>query len=241
MKNSLFIFGLIFLCGTAFAQRFTLDKHLFEDTLTLNYRSYGKISLTSNTEDSMIIKARVFKNTVANYAINSSTFDTTFVYLHYGYCAVHSIVIYKEATCWVSKNDSRTSEVVLIIENKDNNRSMELCLEFFDVLDSTYRDTACFKYHVKKASPTNVAVNEKVLEMKVFPSPTQGKINIDLGNTYSELSYLISDITGKTILQENIGETSKLEINLEEKPGIYFLMVFQHGEILTTQKLVLYQ
>lgn len=238
MKNSLLILGLLFVFVTVHAQRFTLDKHLFEDTLFLNYNSYGEINITSNTEDSMSLKARVYRNTVDYYAYDTLTIETSFAYLHYGYCCCHYAAIRSEDICGMTKKSNRTSKVDLIIEIKDSTRSMELCLEFFDVLDSNYRDSACFKYYAKKASTTFVSLNDNVDETKVFPNPAKSSLTIT--NTFNIRSIQIIELSGKVILIRDNLQTPNTTIDLTTlERGLFILTLEDKNGIIVNKKLII--
>lgn len=77
----------------------------------------------------------------------------------------------------------------------------------------------------------DVSVNElKVLDkMAVFPNPNHGKFSLEMQmNSSAPVSYTIYDISGKALLQRELGVTSGLvqqTIDLNVAPGMYFMQV----------------
>ncbi|MDG1146280.1 MAG: T9SS type A sorting domain-containing protein, partial [Flavobacteriales bacterium] len=56
-------------------------------------------------------------------------------------------------------------------------------------------------------------------------NPTNGHCLIDMGETYSKVSVIVSDLSGKVIQSNTYNESQVLNLNINEPAGVYFLMV----------------
>lgn len=77
--------------------------------------------------------------------------------------------------------------------------------------------------------------------MEVFPIPSQGKINVTVGNNYSgNINVNVFSIDGKLIETEiktvKQNDTFQLKANLI--PGIYLLQMSDNNKVLGTHKIV---
>ncbi len=76
---------------------------------------------------------------------------------------------------------------------------------------------------------------EQKFAFSLFPNPTADFIHLQLENT-ENVNYRITDITGKTVLQNTWNGQS---ISVESlNSGVYFITIFLKNEILGTQKLI---
>jgi len=67
-------------------------------------------------------------------------------------------------------------------------------------------------------------IKEPALQFSVFPNPSHDRLTIDLTQT-NRASFRLSDITGRTVLQESAtGKRSIIDVS-DFSPGIYFLHV----------------
>lgn len=57
----------------------------------------------------------------------------------------------------------------------------------------------------------------------LYPNPTLGDVNIDLGAFYSELSVTVSSLTGQTVWQQQITNTDNLSLSLDAPAGMYLV------------------
>ena len=85
---------------------------------------------------------------------------------------------------------------------------------------------------------TTGLANNKNLDFKLYPNPTNGTIRIELpynGNG----NWTLSDISGRQLKADNIANDEKLmELNLNDLPsGTYFITI-QLGENVSTAKIV---
>ena len=86
---------------------------------------------------------------------------------------------------------------------------------------------------------TNVGIVENSFDtnITIYPNPTDGIVNVDLGEILTEFTVKINDISGKTISHSTCKNTGMVEINLNVQPGIY-LMVIKSGNKKATIRLI---
>ncbi len=66
-------------------------------------------------------------------------------------------------------------------------------------------------------------------ELIVYPNPTPGKFNIDLGETYHDVSVIVSNLLGQIISSQHFGTTQQMSIDVS-KPAGFYLIEIQTGE-----------
>ena len=71
----------------------------------------------------------------------------------------------------------------------------------------------------------NIIENDFGFELKVYPNPTDGKLLIDLGDVYSTVNILISDIEGNLIHSMNYGKEQMISLSIIEPKGFYLLTI----------------
>lgn len=72
---------------------------------------------------------------------------------------------------------------------------------------------------------TGINSNSTDLNIVVVPNPTQGYFEIIFSKVEIDIQFVISDAIGRTVLEDNYQSTDKLELYLDEPPGIYYLNV----------------
>jgi len=72
---------------------------------------------------------------------------------------------------------------------------------------------------------------------KLYPNPTTGNTTVELGNEISTATIVVTDFSGKTLLTQNIENTSSFTIN-ELAQGAYVVSVFSNETLLGKQILV---
>lgn len=91
--------------------------------------------------------------------------------------------------------------------------------------DKTENQIGSLDYWILEVSePTlNIRGNNFEDSVLVYPIPTEGKFTIDLGNVFDSISFNLIDITGKTILSDQIHHSNKIEIALNFPTGLYII------------------
>lgn len=74
---------------------------------------------------------------------------------------------------------------------------------------------------------------DKSNSIKVFPNPSNRSISVDLVEMM-DVSYRLSDISGKTVYSEDLGSVAHFSIE-NQNAGIYFLNVMANGELFNVK------
>jgi hypothetical protein len=100
---------------------------------------------------------------------------------------------------------------------------------------------------IKNQSATNSFVEESTKtsklspEVKLWPNPTNGKLNIDLGNMASNVKLKILDVSGNVVLSNTYKDLNDSYLTLDVQQlstGYYFAQLDIDGQI-NTQKLII--
>ena len=82
-----------------------------------------------------------------------------------------------------------------------------------------FKSVQCYDYGTIGVSEYDISNN-----IDVYPNPTDGIVNIDLGKHYSEISVNLNDIVGRNILNKTLQNMTLFDLNIENLPkGIYFM------------------
>lgn len=83
-----------------------------------------------------------------------------------------------------------------------------------------------------------IDLNEKDLELKVFPNPTPDYVTIS-SNLRIEGYYKLSNIVGKIIVEGEIEDRSEKIDLLEYRTGVYIISIYNRkGKKLATRKII---
>ncbi len=94
------------------------------------------------------------------------------------------------------------------------------------------RDTSeCFKI-------SNVGILSADFEnsLLVYPNPTQGLVNIDLGNSYPEITVAVRDLKSQLIHQIKYFNQSKINLEITGASGYYFIDISVSDKLNSTVK-----
>ncbi|MDP2387637.1 MAG: LamG-like jellyroll fold domain-containing protein [Bacteroidota bacterium] len=61
--------------------------------------------------------------------------------------------------------------------------------------------------------------------IKMFPNPSKGDLNLDMGTAYDKISVIITDIAGRIVLTQDIQNTQMVSLELKAAPGIYTVLI----------------
>ncbi|XOV69174.1 MAG: TIGR03790 family protein [Fluviicola sp.] len=75
-------------------------------------------------------------------------------------------------------------------------------------------------------------------QFKVYPNPSNGHFSIQLSDLASQVSWTITDASGRVIRQETAFNKDQLEIILDESSGIYLLNLTVNGHALAPKRLI---
>jgi uncharacterized membrane protein YqhA len=87
------------------------------------------------------------------------------------------------------------------------------------------------------ASPVGILENSFGNTLMVYPNPTKGVMSIDLGTNYEEVTVIIRNTLGQTVLKKSFARSILLQLNISGKAGMYFIEV-SSGDKRATLKVV---
>jgi PKD repeat protein len=87
--------------------------------------------------------------------------------------------------------------------------------------DGCIDSSACYK-----VSTLGLIKNTFENEISIFPNPTKGLINVNLGTIFTELNVEIIDMNGKSIFLTSYNHTDRFELNLNIPSGVYLLNIY---------------
>ncbi len=70
-----------------------------------------------------------------------------------------------------------------------------------------------------------IAENGFGSQLRVYPNPSKGDFFIDLGTTYSDITVVITDIAGRTVLAQAVNSGNIVPVALNEPAGVYIITV----------------
>ncbi len=84
---------------------------------------------------------------------------------------------------------------------------------------------AAFIFDVNEPNTLSVVENDFKSTIKSFPNPNQGNFTINLGNTYKQITYSVTNSLGQEIQKHEVQSSNKLVLNISTDSGIYFVNV----------------
>ena len=84
---------------------------------------------------------------------------------------------------------------------------------------------------------TNILSNNQVNKISIYPTPTLGRINIDLAER-GNYNVQVYAITGRLIFKEEYSSSQKINFSLNAEPGIYNLVIISDRQVLHNKKLI---
>jgi predicted extracellular nuclease len=88
-----------------------------------------------------------------------------------------------------------------------------------DVLDSIGAHT------MTPCGSTSIESNDISSLVSVYPNPTNGLVNVSLGNSYVSVKASVFNSVGKLISSQNFVSTAKVVLNITEPKGFYFVKI----------------
>ena len=111
------------------------------------------------------------------------------------------------------------------------------CIEVDDVAWSTTNWTnidAQSSFSISCPSSCIVGTKEISLSnFSLYPNPTTGFINLDLGEMKQDIKTTLTNSLGQTILTRQFESTDVINIDIDAPKGIYFLQLEVDGEVIT--------
>ncbi len=91
-------------------------------------------------------------------------------------------------------------------------------------------DTACFDTSSCLEYTTAELSDVNQVKFQAFPNPTNGIVNIQFESTIKSLSVRVSNTLGKEAKSMNFNSCQYMELELNGKPGLYFINLFSARE-----------
>jgi hypothetical protein len=70
-----------------------------------------------------------------------------------------------------------------------------------------------------------ITENEFANSISVYPNPSQGEFNIDLGKNYDAVSVTITDIAGRIVFEQKAENTTIIPVGLNAPAGVYIVTI----------------
>lgn len=77
--------------------------------------------------------------------------------------------------------------------------------------------------YISRKNTTSIIENNFLSLLKVYPNPTSGIINIELGKTYYHVDIIVRNLLGQIILTESFNVTNLVNFKIKGKTGFYFV------------------
>lgn len=92
----------------------------------------------------------------------------------------------------------------------------------------------------KKYIEPALSIDEKDIEVAVFPNPTNGELNIKLGGKYNQVSVEVINILGQSIYKSNYSSSSHIKLSLNNaQSGLYILNIKADESVNISKKIIL--
>ena len=86
---------------------------------------------------------------------------------------------------------------------------------------------------------TGVATFESLVDVKMYPNPAKGMVNLDVEGANAELEVVVMDISGKEVLRKGFMQNNQIRFDMGgQVSGMYFVRVNVDGREIV-KKLIL--
>jgi ubiquitin len=101
-------------------------------------------------------------------------------------------------------------------------------------------------YNIQKESTLQLTLksalssnkNLSLTNASFYPNPSNGNVTIDLNRPFSKINIKVNNIVGQTILERNFENTDKINFEINENSGIYFVEIHNETGLTTTIKVL---
>ncbi len=80
--------------------------------------------------------------------------------------------------------------------------------------------------------------NLSLTNASFYPNPSNGNVTIDLNRPFSKINIKVNNIVGQTILERNFENTDKINFEINENSGLYFVEIHNETGLTTTIKVL---
>jgi len=104
-----------------------------------------------------------------------------------------------------------------------------------EIIENGCRDTSvCFN-----SPPTDVIENSMAGDLSIFPNPTKGMINIQIGSYISNFEIVILNTAGQIVGRSFFSNVNEATIEIDEGPGVYFIKLVSEDHYSPVFKVIL--
>ncbi len=93
-------------------------------------------------------------------------------------------------------------------------------------------------YFLADGTTPNINIEPTNSYFEVYPNPTEKDMILDLKKTYKNVNVKITNVTGQIVFQNKFVRTDKVQLQLEQDPGIYFIEIVTNDGTSETFKIV---
>ena len=84
--------------------------------------------------------------------------------------------------------------------------------------------TGQIENHYFNVDDVTLSTNNRLLNnLSIYPNPTSGNLNIQLGHTYEDVQVVVRNILGQQIMTETYTAVKDINMNIEANSGTYFV------------------
>lgn len=114
------------------------------------------------------------------------------------------------------------------------------CIDVTDVASATTTWTSIDTQSYFSSNPCFNSTTDLPLvqPIKVYPNPTTGNVNIDLGQKYSNATITLHNVMGQMISNKSYENRRNINFEIEAPKGIYFVNIVSETGEQTTVKVV---
>ena len=87
-------------------------------------------------------------------------------------------------------------------------------------------------------NPNSIADLLKMQDFAIYPNPTTGLITISLGVVYSDIKINVKNVMGSIISTNTYQSSDKLNVEINDKAGFYFVEIILDNNTIITKKLI---
>jgi hypothetical protein len=215
-----------------------LEKHGVDLVLTGHSHSYersfllnGHYGFSSSLTNSMIIDKGdgrsdgdgSYKKPLAKIA-NAGT-----VYVLSGNAGKLSRISSKHPVMYMATDQYYGS---LIIDIQKDTLSVKMIDDKADEIDY---------FEILKTNPNSISISraEDESKVRVYPNPSRGSVTVSLTDSYPELNVKVLNSDGKIVFNNRFVNTNKIDLNINQKPGVYFLELKNGNELINVPEFII--
>ncbi|MGL2964492.1 T9SS type A sorting domain-containing protein [Flavobacterium sp. RSB2_4_14] len=211
----------------------------------------NKVSETANNQETFTLNTNVIPTTLPNgihtfnirfkdsTTLSSSTLSSFFYKNQNGSLVLKNIVEYEY---WF--NDDYSNKIAIAITP-----SQTVNINTFIIPENSGLGIGTHQLNIRFKDDSNlwssistsefnmstldIADNNLLKNIVLYPNPTDGYLNIELKQVYTEINIKVFDIRGIEVYHQNNQNTDKTEIHLDFASGMYFVNITADGKTCT--------